>query len=464
MDMGDPVPSSWRMLPMGLFHYINEIIPIFTQLQVWISPPPQPGDTTVASVPHPSGAVSTLSVIYTAILGVRILNVMSVVSNFQGGEFFHTFSHFADTLTIHSRDTLQRHLRIHGQVPSQTRRMLPRASHACINCMRSKQRCSGLHPCDRCNRKDWPCRFPKDSREVGLHFTEATERRTSNETDHELERNDGSEPPQASELSSISVPYPDSRRLESANFTSERADFTLPGQTEQNAIYSDATAIFESFLLWPLDDVSGHSNMALTNPSISQTPSGIARTMDQSINMPFGADTAMELANFPQQTPDYAGKTSGLFCTTQSEIFAAENALTEEDQDILISEDYGHVPKPSILMYEMICDFYKEVSQSSPEAPILSLYSLDILHVCTQLYFEHFHRKFPILHQGTFEARSSSWLLYLAVAAVGSQYSRLSFRTKISSDLIKAIRLSLLRKVCSTSIPALLSSSNRSNN
>lgn len=336
------------------------------------------------------------------------------------------------------RDTLLRHSRIHGQALSQARTTLPRAHHACINCIKSKQRCSGLYPCDRCNSKDQPCRFPKDSNSTEI-LADATEQRTSIESDHETERS-GSSEHQASGTSSFSTTYPDRRRLESANFVSEPCvDDNLPGQTGQTAIHSDASTIFESFLLWPLDDVPGHSNVPLNNPSIPQTPSSMARTVNQSTNMSFGADTAMGLATFPQ--------TSDLSCITQPEIFVPETSLTEEDRDILISEDYGHVPRPSVLVYEIICGFYKELSQLSPDGPLPSLYSLEILHVCTQLYFEHFHQKFPILHQGTFEARGSSWFLYLAVAAVGSQYSRLSFRDKISSNLVKAIRLFLLQKV-----------------
>lgn len=122
--------------------------------------------------------------------------------------------------------------------------------------------------------------------------------------------------------------------------------------------------------------------------------------------------------------------------------------LTEEDRDILISEDYAHVPRPSNETYESMRALYADVSRSSPEACLPSLPSLDILHACTQLYFEHFHPGFPILHQGTFEAGSSSWLLYFVIAAVGSQYSRLSTRAKLFTDLVKIVRVSLLQKVC----------------
>ncbi|KAJ6016351.1 hypothetical protein N7540_010942 [Penicillium herquei] len=134
----------------------------------------------------------------------------------------------------------------------------------------------------------------------------------------------------------------------------------------------------------------------------------------------------------------------------QSGSKASVDSLTQDDRDILISEDYGHVPKPSLSTYEQICAHYAELSRSTPEAVLPAPNSLDILHVCTQLYFEHFHPQFPVLHQPSFQPRSSSWLLYIAVAAVGSQYSQLSGRNKIFSDLVKVIRVSLLRKLASS--------------
>ena len=50
-----------------------------------------------------------------------------------------------------------------------------------------------------------------------------------------------------------------------------------------------------------------------------------------------------------------------------------------------------------------------------PKDSLPNLYSLDILHVCVQVYFEHFHQKFPILHQGTFEAHTLGLFLTVYV-------------------------------------------------
>lgn len=336
-------------------------------------------------------------------------------------------------------------------------RTLPRAPRACLNCVKSKKRCSGSHPCDRCNQKDWPCQFTKGSKEGAPQeqnvLPDATERRTSSHLNQTSRLIYPSESSLACGLSPISTVHSDSRGSDSIDFAGGPcADIPFPSQARQISQYAEATSLFEPFILWPLDDAYEHSHMASLDPPSLPTPFGMAGTANQPISMPLGVDTPVEPSNFHQERSGHT-EAAPRPVSGQSDHYLSENALTEEDRDILISEDYGHVPKPSTSTYEIICAQYAEVSRSSPEPLLPNLYSLDILHVCTQLYFEHFHQGFPFLHQSTFEARSSSWLLYIAVAAVGSQYSRLSSRNRIFSDLIKALRMSLLQKVCSIKVP-----------
>jgi hypothetical protein len=125
-------------------------------------------------------------------------------------------------------------------------------------------------------------------------------------------------------------------------------------------------------------------------------------------------------------------------------------AMGGEDYDILMSEDYGHFPKPSPLTYEHICKAVMCMADCSPGSPRTNLPTLDVLHVCVQLYFEHFHKGFPLLHQGTFTIQSETYLLYCVVAAIGSQYSRLANRGLIFSTLLDITRQAIYRKVCFT--------------
>lgn len=268
----------------------------------------------------------------------------------------------------------------------------------------------------------------------------------SNQADLTLGHNDVSEPSRVTGASPISAINSDFTGTGGVNFTCEPcAGPAFPNSTRQYIHVSEATSFFESFL-WPLDPSFEYYDTGLAGHSGLQTPNMVS-TAHQPLNMPPGTTSAVAPALFAQDIQGHGLEAPRLSSMGQSDNHSSETALTEEDRDILISEDYGHVPKPSISTYETICSLHAQANRSSPEAPLPSLYSLDILHACAQLYFEHFHQAFPILHQGTFEARCSSGLLYLAVAAVGSQYSRLSIRTKIFSDLVDVIRLSLLRKV-----------------
>lgn len=361
---------------------------------------------------------------------------------------------YADALTIVSRDTLQRHSAIHGQVATKVQKPSPRAPRACLNCVKSKQRCSGSHPCDRCNHKNWLCQFPRSVRKTGLQgqevLPETTEQRISIPSDRRLLLDDLCEPSLASAISPVSTSYSDPRGPGSVAFPGGAyGGPAVPNQPEQTAQYNDAPSLFESFLLWPMDDAFENYNMSGDHSSLQTTPGPtgtIAQPQPPAILHGGGMTTG--LRNILHDISRHSTEDPRPLSSGQSGNYLRGIDLTEEDRDILISEDYAHVPRPSNETYESIRALYAEVSRSSPEACLPSLPSLDILHVCTQLYFEHFHPGFPILHIGTFEARSSSWLLYLVIAAVGSQYSRLLTRAKIFTDLLKIIRVSLLRKVC----------------
>lgn len=361
---------------------------------------------------------------------------------------------YADGLPIVFRDTLQRHSAIHGEVATEAQKPLMRAPRACLNCVKSKQRCSGSHPCDRCNNKNWLCQFSRGSREVGPQgqeiLPETTEQRMVNANNGRLLLNDLCEPSLASaiSISPISPDYSDPRGPGSVAFPGGAyADPAVPNHPEQTAQYHNVPSSFESFLLWHLDDAFDHYTMSGDHSRLQTTP-GPTGIMEQPPAISHGGETTTGLRNVSQEISRHSTEGPRLLSSDQSDNYVRGRDLAEEDRDILISEDYAHVPTPSNETYESVCALYAEVSRSSPEASLQSLPSLDILHVCTQLYFEHFHPSFPILHQATFEARSSSWLLYLVMAALGSQYSRLSTRAKIFSDLVIIIRVSLVRKVC----------------
>lgn len=99
-----------------------------------------------------------------------------------------------------------------------------------------------------------------------------------------------------------------------------------------------------------------------------------------------------------------------------------------DDIDILLAENFCHVPRISDEVYQAISDFFlkrrTEFPQSSAECLVLP--SLHMLDTFIQLYFEYFHPQIPILHLPTYNPRKESWILALAVATVGCQHSAIS--------------------------------------
>ena len=419
--------------------YQTKICPLFNYHLTQMRFLPHREVTLVAFAQRPSDAVSTLNVTSKATPRIESSNAKFARRNLLEGKVLRRSRELppwrkTSNIKHFLRDTLQRHATLHGQTPTKVHKTLPRASRACISCVKSKQRCSGLQPCDRCNRKGWHCQFPKGSKEAQLQelnslssFHEAEPTREANPSgisNHDTSNSSGgrqSEMFNAWGLSPIS---------------SNQAELAFAGTPENGGLAS----IFDSCLLWPLDDPSEQYPMSSFDPTGLSMSSGMAEAANQPIDTACVVDT-------PGGHPVQANEPS-LSSNGQSDAYMWEDKLTQEDRDILISEDYRHVPKPSIASYQQMCAHYAETRELSPKPILPALYPLDILHVCTQLYFEHLHPTFPILHRGSFQPRSSSWLLYIAVAALGSQYSRLAGRNAIFRGLMTAIRMCLLQKVC----------------
>ncbi|KAJ5415526.1 hypothetical protein N7465_004221 [Penicillium sp. CMV-2018d] len=115
-----------------------------------------------------------------------------------------------------------------------------------------------------------------------------------------------------------------------------------------------------------------------------------------------------------------------------------------DDTDLLISDDYCHVPEVSEHDYDALSRlYYKSVPAFSSETNG-NFPPREIMNVFVQLYFEYFHPGFHLLHQGTFHHRQRSSCLLLAVAAIGAQYSRVSSRGQCSLALLEILRRALL--------------------
>lgn len=92
------------------------------------------------------------------------------------------------------------------------------------------------------------------------------------------------------------------------------------------------------------------------------------------------------------------------------------------DEDIAIAENFCHVQQISYEIYQKIRTFYEQQRRSEHKG----FPSPGMLHAFIQLYFEYFDAQHPFIHPLSMEQGNHSWILALAVAAVGCQYSSVS--------------------------------------
>lgn len=217
--------------------------------------------------------------------------------------------------------------------------------------------------------------------------------------------------------------------------------------------------MFEPLLLWPLDDAEMSRYGSI--PSFLETSlEGLDSTLSMSNNFqartptdnyalspisPVAEDSASRhgriLAGLPETRESSPG-TQPPFLANQCHLneFSDGTELTEIERDILISEDYGHVPNISASLYQNLQGLYAHLFQGSLDTPRPRIPRLEVLNAFVQAYFEHFHKGFPLVHQGTFQPRKESLVLVLAIAALGSQYSRFPRREVFRTALLKIIR------------------------
>lgn len=93
------------------------------------------------------------------------------------------------------------------------------------------------------------------------------------------------------------------------------------------------------------------------------------------------------------------------------------------DMSLIALEKPKLVSELQLAQYARMRQFW---DSTSPGVPRLSTVpSAEAMNLFVQLYFQHFHAQFPLLHMPTFQPREDIWMLVLAVAAIGAEYSGL---------------------------------------
>jgi hypothetical protein len=115
--------------------------------------------------------------------------------------------------------------------------------------------------------------------------------------------------------------------------------------------------------------------------------------------------------------------------------------------DILAMEDHSHVARVQQgQVMEVLALIAKtrclESLTCNPGVRDL-LNNPKVINAFVQLYFEHYHLTLPLLHKPTFNVSNTPPLLILAVAAIGSRFSRVPQAHTLSSILRGTLRKAL---------------------
>lgn len=117
----------------------------------------------------------------------------------------------------------------------------------------------------------------------------------------------------------------------------------------------------------------------------------------------------------PQWTPSNGG---AMHTDTMRQPTRRHNELS-----VIASENPKLVPELQLATYVRVRQFWDSTGSGVPR--LSTVPTAEAMNVFVQLYFQHFHAEFPLLHMPTFQPREDVWMLVLAVAAIGAEYSGL---------------------------------------
>ncbi|KAE8362187.1 hypothetical protein BDV27DRAFT_147175 [Aspergillus caelatus] len=316
------------------------------------------------------------------------------------------------------RDTLARHVTTHG-TGADGLLVRTRGANACLPCSRAKLKCSGGAPCHRCQSKGRNCVYR------------------------------GSDKPPETALVSPNGANNFAPRSIIGNDTTALGH--LPPNPQYNPVYMP----------------SGRDDMT----SIPASDSAVPMSPDIDLGFPWMLDYAtlfqggslgdqQPLLDLATQLPDGPlASTSSLadvqshnidipVVSNQQEHYQSRvlnpnraSIMDATDDDIIIAENFCHAIVPLNRSYQAIFGLFK--SQLDVRFKDFSFPSQPAFKSFIQLYYEYFDCQLSFVHRSVLEEQDTPWILVLAVASVGCQYTQLAKREQYSAILTELLRLSL---------------------
>ncbi|KAG4271860.1 hypothetical protein FPRO04_10592 [Fusarium proliferatum] len=377
-----------------------------------------------------------------------------------------------------TRDVLMRHSNMHASDPSETSttRGRPRKAPARNTCSSAKLRCS----------QHTSCGSPKSNSAASAHLSTSQDGAGINSP---------ADGPETQAISSIDITLSDQQlsALEPTLPSADQGDFFSTSGIEalqsglQEVLATEAFPVPESNTSIPLlshdltlstgsEICSDSTNRAGTEQSHT-SPSWVSsllfpdnsayswrldETGPISILDLLGPSTALNIEEMGGQPQGFEGQT---FSNTKTPDISswgqgADNGKSclpaqmtngydfmphplPEDDHAISAEDFGHVNQINKSSYDKIVQFSKQ-KQQSEGGPFPDFKRF---HIFIQLYYEYFDGQFPCIHPSTLNRGNEAWILLLAVAAVGSQYSSMSHADQYAVRLQELLNLAVTADV-----------------
>lgn len=160
-------------------------------------------------------------------------------------------------------------------------------------------------------------------------------------------------------------------------------------------------------------------------------------------------DTYDEKEGLASQDATFATNTSVISLRLREQLPRYVSSMID-DNDTLAAETHFHVPQFSNVVYESIRTSFLIHRDRLTLAlgSDLAFPEANVLGTFVQLFFEYTHQQIPVLHLATYNPNYESWILVLAVGAVGSQYSQVSNQANLAVSLRELLSEAILDRVC----------------
>ncbi|KAL9562743.1 hypothetical protein ACKAV7_013095 [Fusarium commune] len=378
-------------------------------------------------------------------------------------------------------DSLKRHMQTHGpeaarlfsgQISSHNGR---RTAQACGGCVRSKQRCGGGKPCQRCQRKGTECvysapemtaasadkraatsaqQFPPSSVSLGQPAQSAIEEMVENGEDRiadsEASMADFYNSSTDSALFDIrtNVSHPqDSVMMESTwgyNLHSTVDNAMSSGYLDSDfALDGFASSFLHPMVPW-ITEWPQRRDWMINPGEQNDIQSLLLREQNsESQNLPVSPNCETGAANLPRMSKDGAEDREDIDPTHVSISFPT---LEPGDLGKATADSFGHTSRISDGAYRQMRQAYERQHRRDTHTSSRDEASFphpDLLHSFVELYFEYFHPNMPIIHVATFEPSPDVWVLLLGMAALGSRYSKI----RNSEEFAVALQRLLQRQI-----------------